>query len=228
VQTGYGDRALEYYCWLYEEHRLQRCEVYVDIPSHPVIPDGSPWSTWDIGANMDDATEKDAHMALTALCSQNLAATAGTPISLYPIQDRSDPEWKACMDEVGNVFQVHYHSGWAYMPRYAHHLFQLHHVTQRIVADQRCHLIGYVKVVKGLTQEINRKAQEVGVVRQQVRDLESCLRDKEEALLSSLHHLSEREQELLQHRVLLRMAEESAKAKAHEFEEYQTTKDLEI
>jgi hypothetical protein len=228
VQTGYGDRALEYYCRLYEEHGLQRCEVYVDIPSHPVIPDGSPWSTWDIGANMDDATEKDAHMALTALCSQNLAATAGTPISLYPIQDRSDPEWKACMDEVGNVFQVHYHSGWAYMPGYAHHLFQLHHVTQRIVADQRCRLIGYVKVVKSLTQEINRKAQEVGVVRQQVRDLESCLRDKEEALLSSLHHLSEREQELLQHRVLLRMAEESSKVKAHEFEEYQTTKDLEI
>jgi hypothetical protein len=55
--------------------------------------------------------EKAAHMALTALCSQNLVATAGTPISLYPIQDRSDREWKAHMDEVGNVFQVHYHSG---------------------------------------------------------------------------------------------------------------------
>jgi hypothetical protein len=40
---------------------------------------------------------------------------------------------------------------------------------------------------QGLTQEINRKAQEVGAVRQQVRDLESCLREKEEALFSSLH-----------------------------------------
>jgi hypothetical protein len=27
------------------------------------------------------------------------------------------------MDEVGNVFQVHYHSGWAYMAEYARHLF---------------------------------------------------------------------------------------------------------
>jgi uncharacterized membrane-anchored protein YhcB (DUF1043 family) len=63
---------------------------------------------------------------------------------------------------------------------------------------------------------------------QQVRDLESHLHDKEEALLSSLRHSSEREQELLRHRVLLRMAEESAKAKAREFEEYQTVKDLEI
>jgi hypothetical protein len=38
-------------------------------------------------ADMDDAMEKAAHMALTALCSQYLAATAGMPISLYPIQD---------------------------------------------------------------------------------------------------------------------------------------------
>jgi hypothetical protein len=50
-------------------------------------------------------------------------------ISLYPIQDCSDPEWKAHMDEVGSVFQVHYHSGWAYMARYAQHLFQLQHDT---------------------------------------------------------------------------------------------------
>jgi hypothetical protein len=35
----------------------------------------------------------------------------------------SDPEWKARMDEVGNAFQVHYHSGWAYMAGYAQHLF---------------------------------------------------------------------------------------------------------
>jgi hypothetical protein len=33
VQTGYGDRALEYHGRLYEEHGLQRCVVYVDIPS---------------------------------------------------------------------------------------------------------------------------------------------------------------------------------------------------
>jgi hypothetical protein len=172
--------------------------------------------------------EKAAHIALTALCSQNLAATAGTPISLYPIQDRSDPEWKAGMDEVGNVFPVHYHSGWAYMARYAHHLFQLQHDTQCIITEQRCHLVGYAKEVKGLTQEISLKAQEVGAMRQQVRDLESRLHDKEETLLSCLRRSSEREQELLWHRVLLWMAKESAKVKAREFEEYQTVKDLEI
>jgi hypothetical protein len=135
VQTGYEDRAPEYYGRLYEEHGLQRCGVYIDIPSHPVFPDRSLWSMWAIGTNMDDAREKVAHMAFTALCSQNLVATAGTPISLYPIQDRFDPEWKSRMDAVGNVFQVHYHSGWAYMAGYAQHLFRLQHNTQRIVAE---------------------------------------------------------------------------------------------
>jgi hypothetical protein len=135
VQTSYRDRAPEYYSRLFEEHGLQRCKVYVDIPSHPVFPDGSPWSTWAIGANMDDAMKKAAHMSLTTLCSQNLAATAGTPISLCPIQDFSDPEWKARMDDVGNIFQVHYHSGWAYMAVYAQRLFQLEHDTQRIIAE---------------------------------------------------------------------------------------------
>jgi hypothetical protein len=90
-------------------------------------------------------------MALTALCLQNLAATVGMPISLYPIQDRFDPEWKAHMDEVGNVFQVDYHSGSAYMAGYAQHLFQLQHDMQRIVVEQRCCLVGYAKEVKDLT-----------------------------------------------------------------------------
>jgi hypothetical protein len=56
------------------------------------------------------------------------------------------------LDKVDNVFQVHYHSGWAYMVRYAQHLFQLQHDTQRIVAEQRCRLVGYAKEFKGLTQ----------------------------------------------------------------------------
>jgi hypothetical protein len=63
---------------------------------------------------------------------------------------------------------------------------------------------------------------------QQVGDLDSRLRDKEGALLSNLRRSSERDQELLQHRVLLLTVEESAKVKAREFEEFQTVKDLEI
>jgi hypothetical protein len=101
------------------EHGLSHCEVYVNIRSHPMFPDGSLWSTWVIGNDMDDAMEKAAHMALTALSSQHLPDTMSTPISLYPIQDRSDPEWTARMDEECNIFQDHYHAGWTYMARYA-------------------------------------------------------------------------------------------------------------
>jgi hypothetical protein len=123
-------------------------------------------------------------------------------------------------DATDIVFQVHYHSGWTYMVEYAQHLFQLKHDTQRIVVEQWCRLVGYAKEVKNLTQEMSRMAQENGTVQQQVRDLEGRLHDKEEALLSSLHRSSERDQELLRHRVLLQTVEEATKVKACEFEEF--------
>jgi hypothetical protein len=123
MQIGYREEVPKYHRQLYIEHGLPRCEVHVDIWSHPVFPDGSPWSMWVIGNDMDDAMEKAAHVALTALSSQRLPDTVGTPISLYPVQDRSDLEWMTHIDEACNVFQDHYHAGWAHMVRYDHHLF---------------------------------------------------------------------------------------------------------
>jgi hypothetical protein len=63
-------------------------------------------------------------------------------------------------------------------------------------------------------------AQENGVIRQQIRDLESHLHDKVKVLLNSYRHSSEHDQELLGHRVLLRTAEEATTIKAHELEEF--------
>jgi hypothetical protein len=63
---------------------------------------------------------------------------------------------------------------------------------------------------------------------QQIRDLESRLHDKDEALLSSLCHSSKHDQELLRHRVLLRTVGEATMVKAHELDELQTAKDQEI
>jgi hypothetical protein len=85
VQTGYGEEVPEYRGWLYMEHGLPHCEVHVDIQSLPVFPNGSPWSRWVIGNDMDTAMEKAAHVALTALCSQRLLDTTVTSISLYLI-----------------------------------------------------------------------------------------------------------------------------------------------
>jgi hypothetical protein len=67
------------------EHGLSRCEVYINIRSHPVFLDGSPWYTLVIENDMDDAMQKAVDVALTALCSQRLPNTASMPISLYPI-----------------------------------------------------------------------------------------------------------------------------------------------
>jgi hypothetical protein len=58
--------------------------------------------------------------------------------------------------------------------------------------------------------------------------LESRLRDKEQELSNYYRRSTEHDQELLRHRVLLRMAEEAAKVRARDFEEFQTLKDLEI
>jgi hypothetical protein len=144
---------------------------------------------------------------------------------LYLIKDRSDPEWKAHMDEVSNVFQDHYRSGWAYMASYAQHLFQLQQDTQRIVVRQRCRLGSYAKEVKSLSQEISRMAQEYGVVCQQVRDMEICLHDKDKELLTIYRCSTEHDQELLQHYGLLREAKEATAAKARELEGSQVVKD---
>jgi hypothetical protein len=109
VQTGYGEKVLEYHRWLYTEHGLPHCEVHGDISSHPLFYDGSPWSTWVIGNDMDDAMEKAAYVVLTFLRSQRLPDTTDTAIMFYPIQDHSDHEWKARIDGVCDVFQDHYH-----------------------------------------------------------------------------------------------------------------------
>jgi hypothetical protein len=65
VHIGYGEEVVEYRGWLYTEHDPPRCEVHVDIPSHPVFRDGSPWSMWVVGNDMDNAIKKDSYMALT-------------------------------------------------------------------------------------------------------------------------------------------------------------------
>jgi hypothetical protein len=197
VQTGYGAEVPEYSGRFYMEHDLPRYEVYVDIWSHPMFLDGNPWSTWVIENDMDDAKEKVAHGVLTALCPQRLPDTAGTPISLYPIQDRSDPEWTTHMDEACNVFQDHYHAGWASMVRYAQHMFQLQHDTQLIIAGQRRRLGTYAREVKSLEQEIGRMAQEHGALRQQLRAPESRVHEKDQDLLTIYHRSTERDQELL-------------------------------
>jgi hypothetical protein len=179
VRTTYDEEVPEYRRRFYTEHNLPLCEVHVNISSHPVFPNGSPWSTWIIRNDMDDALEKAAHVALIAMCSQRLPDTTGTPIALYPIQDHSDPEWKAHIDEACDIYQECYHVGWAYMARYAQHMFKLQHDTQRIVAARRNRLDAYAREVKSLKLEIECIVRDHSTLRQEARALESLICDKD-------------------------------------------------
>jgi hypothetical protein len=53
------------------------------IPFDPM----EPWSRSIIGSEPDTGVDLMAHMALTSLCEDCLAATAALPIVLLPIQN---------------------------------------------------------------------------------------------------------------------------------------------
>jgi chromosome segregation ATPase len=67
------------------------------------------------------------------------------PITLYPIQKHSDLEWKVRIDGACDIYQEHYHTGWAYMARYAQQ-----QETQCTIVAQHNHLDMYAREVKAL------------------------------------------------------------------------------
>jgi hypothetical protein len=62
---------------------LERCEDSVTIPFNPTkLGLGSI-----IGSEPDTSVEMMAHIALTSLCEDHIAATAALPITFLPIQN---------------------------------------------------------------------------------------------------------------------------------------------
>jgi hypothetical protein len=53
-----------------------------------------------VGSEPDTGVEMMAHIALTSLCEDRLAATATLPITLLPIQDHENPIWKQRLETV--------------------------------------------------------------------------------------------------------------------------------
>jgi hypothetical protein len=66
---------------------LDRCEVSVTIPHDPM----HPWSGSIVGSEPNTGVEMMAHITLSSLCEDRLAATATLPITLPPIQIRRTP-----------------------------------------------------------------------------------------------------------------------------------------
>jgi hypothetical protein len=83
ICLGYDRDALVYRYRLSMAHGMDQCEVNMTIPFDPM----EPWSGTIIGSEPDIGVELMAHMALTSLCEDRLAATVALPIPLLPIQN---------------------------------------------------------------------------------------------------------------------------------------------
>jgi hypothetical protein len=83
IHLGYDGDASIYRCRLSTAHGMDQCEVSMTIPFNPT----EPWSGFVIGSEPNTNVELMAHIALTSLCEDHLAATAALPIALLSIQD---------------------------------------------------------------------------------------------------------------------------------------------
>jgi hypothetical protein len=83
IRLGYDGDSTVYRCWLSMAHGLDRCEVSVMIPFDPT----EPWSGSVIGSEPDTGVVMMAHIALTSLCEDHLAASATLPIVLLLIRN---------------------------------------------------------------------------------------------------------------------------------------------
>jgi hypothetical protein len=81
IHLGYNGDTPVYHCRLSMAHSLDRCKVSMMIPFDPT----EPWSGSIIGSEPDTGIEMMAHIALTSLCEDHLAATAALPIALLLI-----------------------------------------------------------------------------------------------------------------------------------------------
>jgi hypothetical protein len=86
---------------------MDQCEVSMMIPFNPT----EPWSGSIIGSKLDTGIELMAHIALTSLCEDHLAATVALPIVLLPIQNQENPIWQQRLEAVSDLKGPHFHAG---------------------------------------------------------------------------------------------------------------------
>jgi hypothetical protein len=139
-----------------------------------------------IDSEPDTGVELMAHIALTSLCGDHLAATATLPIALLPIQDQENPMWQQRLEAMSNLKGPDFHTGMTSLDRYTQYMFNLQHNTARTGMQQRTRLMAYKESVIAATREIER------------------LRHENAILRSGAHPLSEQDREL--HEVYRRLS----------------------
>jgi hypothetical protein len=114
ICLGYDGDAPVYRCRLSTAHGMDQCEVSTMIPFDPT----EPWSGSVISSEPDTGVELMAHVALTSLCEDHLAATTALPIALLPIQDQENPVWQQRLEAVSSLKGPHFHAGMTSLARY--------------------------------------------------------------------------------------------------------------
>jgi hypothetical protein len=74
-----------YHGCMYREFGRGRCEVHVDIPTHPSAPSLMAWFTMATGDDVEDTLETAAHWTLTEFCEFHVPGLDDTAVALFPI-----------------------------------------------------------------------------------------------------------------------------------------------
>jgi hypothetical protein len=207
IRLGYGRDAPIYRCRLSTAHGIDQCEVSVVIPFDPT----QPWSGSVIASEPDTSVELMAHVALTSLCEDHLAATAALPIVLLLIQDQENPVWQQRLEAVSNLKGPHFHTGMTSLDRYAHYLFNLQHNTARTGMQQCVHLTVYKESATAATREIERLRNENAILRSSARPLSEQDRELQEVY----HRLSNAEHGWNHTCILLDITREEVETRTH-------------
>jgi hypothetical protein len=165
IRLGYDGDDPVYCCQLSMTHGMDQCEVSVTIPFAPM----KPWSGSIIGSKPDIGIELMAHMALTSLCEDSLAATAALPIVLLPIWNQENPVWRQHLEAMSNLEGPHFHAGMTSLARYVQYLFNLQHNTARTGMQQRTCRMVYKESATAATREIERLRHQNAILRSGAR-----------------------------------------------------------
>jgi hypothetical protein len=110
-----------------------------------------------------------AHITLTSLCEDHLAATTALPIALLPIQNQENPVWQQRLVAMSDLKGPHFYAGMSSLARYAQYLFNFQHNTTRTGMRQRTRLTAYEESATATAYEIERLRHENAILRSGAR-----------------------------------------------------------
>jgi hypothetical protein len=156
------------------------------IPFDPT----EPWSRSVIGSEPDTGVELMAHIALTSLCEDHLAATIALPIALLLIWNQENPVWQQRREAVSDLKGPHFHAGMTSLAKYAQYLFNLQHNTARTAGQQRTRLTAYEESATTIAREIEWLRHENDILRSDARPSSEMDRELQEVYrrLSDAEH----------------------------------------